>query len=192
MGDSMSPNELTPNSMLLLSRLQRWRMAFFGLVILLAGAAIGAGAALIWLGQRTQGRAQWGPFQGRVAEARLDPTARVLPNLRQYLGLTDQQMQVIAPIVKEHMANLQRLRQEVRPKVAEELREMDRQIASELNPDQRRVWERRFRRLQEQLQWQGPPYRGRGAPPERRQGPGEPAAPGQQEQRLVPQSGSGS
>jgi hypothetical protein len=178
MGDPMSSTDPIANSALLLSRLNRWRMAFFGLVILLAGVLIGIGAALIWEGERlADGRetVRTGP---RRPESRPEPGARLMSSLREFLSLSDQQVQAISPVVKEHMANLQRIRQDVRPKVAEELREMDKQIASVLNPDQKRLWVRRFGRLQDQLQWQVPAGRGRpggqgGAPPSQR-GPGAP------------------
>ncbi len=160
MGDLMSPIDPTTNPLLLLSRLHRWRMAFFGLAILLAGAAIGAGAAMIWIGQKTQATGGGGPLRPWQAGGRPDPGARLLPTLRQYLSLDDQQMQILAPLVKEHLASIEKLRLDVRPKVAEELRQMDREIVAVLRPDQKRIWDRRFRRLQEQLQWLAP-YRGR-------------------------------
>jgi hypothetical protein len=177
MGDSMSPTDPATNPTLLLTRLQHWRMAFFGLVILLAGVAIGAGVTLIWMGRSTEARGEWDLLHLRSPEARAEPGARLLPSLRKYLALDDQQMQAIAPVVKEHMANLQRLRQEVHPKIVEELRLMDSQIAAVLRPDQKRLWDRRFRRLQDDLQWQVGPRRGRAGrpegltPPLRRQGP---------------------
>ena len=74
------------------------------------------------------------------------------------------------------MANLHRIRQEVRPRVAEELRLMDKRISAVLDKDQQRMWDRQFRRLQEQLQLQMPPYRGR---------PQDPRGP------MAPQAGPG-
>jgi hypothetical protein len=148
------------NPVLLLSRLHRWRMAFFGLVILLAGVAIGAGTATIWIGHNAQATGGGGPLRSWLAEGRPDLGGRLLPMLRQYLSLDDQQMQTLGPILREHLVNIEKLRQDLRPKVAEELRQMDREIVAVLRPDQKRIWDRRFRRLQEQLQWLAP-YRGR-------------------------------
>jgi hypothetical protein len=175
MGDLMSPMDPTMNPVLLLSRLQRWRMAFFGLVILLAGVAIGAGISMIWMGQKAQASGGGGPLRSWLAESRPDPGGRLLPMLRQYLTLDGQQMQTLGPILKEHLVNIEKLRQDVRPRVAEELRQMDREIVAVLRPDQRRIWDRRFGRLQEQLQWLTP-FRGRpgmlepGVGPNRRPG----------------------
>ena len=53
MGDLMSPIDPNANPTILLSRLHRWRMAFFGLVILMAGVVIGAGSVMIWAGHKT-------------------------------------------------------------------------------------------------------------------------------------------
>lgn len=176
MGDPMTPIEPNTNPVLLMAQVHRWRTAFLGVVVLLAGVAIGIGLALIWAGRRMPVRLD--PITNPRPE---DTGARLIVTLRDFLRLSDQQVKKITPIVREHMANIQRIRKEVRPKVAEELRSMDKGIAEELNKDQRRKWERRFRLLQEQLQWQIPPYRGR---PKDLQGPipsqgrsGEPRGP---------------
>jgi len=180
MGDPMSPIDHNTNPAVLLSRLHRWRMAFFGLVILLAGFVIGAGAVLIWASHRGPGKARaWpngpGPIQPPQGEV-------LVQQLQPYLRLSDQQVQAIIPIVREHMSSLHYIRQEARPKVAEQLRLMDKQISDVLNKDQKRLWDRRFRLLQEQLQWQVPPYRGR---PQDPKGP-MPARPRQGEPSLPP------
>ena len=161
MGDPMTPIEPNTNPALLVAQVHRWRTAFLGMVVLLAGVAIGIGAALIWAGNRMPVRL--GPVSKppNLDDPRIDPGARLIVTLRDFLRLSDQQVQNITPIIRERMANIQRIRKEVRPKVAEELRSMDRRITEELNKEQRRKWDRRFRILQEQLQWQSPPYRGR-------------------------------
>jgi hypothetical protein len=160
MGDPMTPIEPNTNPALLVAQVHRWRTAFLGVVVLLAGVAIGIGAALIWAGHRMPVRLGAGSRPPIVNEQRFEG-ARLIVTLRDFLRLSDQQVHDITPIIREHMANIQRIRKEVRPKVAEELRSMDKRITEELNKDQRRKWERRFRLLQEQLQWQIPPYRGR-------------------------------
>ncbi len=148
------------NPSLLIAQVHRWRTAFFGLVVLLAGVVIGAGAVLIWAAPRT---VRTGPRQGAAVgpDAGAMPAEVLVQRLRRSLQLSTQQVQAIRPIVREHMANLNRIRQETRPKVADQLRLMGQRIEGHLNRAQRPLWDQQFRRLQEQLQWSAPGSRGR-------------------------------
>ena len=186
MGDLAGPVDPSANPAILLSRLHRWRMAFFGLVILMAGAVIGAGSVMIWATHRTPARLGPGMLGPGDERPPLLLGERLVQRLRRSLRLSDQQMKVIVPIAREHMENLRRIRQETRPKVAEELRLMDTQIAAVLNKDQQQLWDRQFRRLLEQVHMLPGPYQGlpqapRGRDPAQAR-PGEPpppSAPGQ-------------
>jgi len=199
----MSPAESNPNPALLIAQVHRWRTAFFGLVILLAGVVIGAGAVLIWAAPRTAARLPPrvpGP-DGDISGP-MGPAEVIVQRLKRSLQLSGQQVQAVRPIVREHMANLNRIRQETRPKVAEQLRLMGQRVEEKLNRDQRRLWDEQFRRLHEQLQWQSPGPRGRvqepvgpallprgraGRSPEPR--PVEPGSGPQGEQRPAPAGG---
>ncbi len=161
MGDPMTPTEPPGNPALLMAQAHRWRTAFWGMVVLLAGVVIGIGAALIWTGNRMPVRFRPPINQRPADDPRIDPGSRLIVTLRDFLRLSEQQVKVISPIIHEHMANIQRIRKEVRPQVAEELRSMDKGVTEQLGKEQRRKWERRFRVLQEQFQWQIPSYRGR-------------------------------
>jgi hypothetical protein len=152
----MSPAEPNPNPALLIAQVHRWRTAFLGLVILLAGVVIGAGSVLICAAPRTPGNLQR-RVQGPDGETGpMGPTELIVQRLKRSLRLSGQQVQAIRPIVREHMANLSRIRQETRPRVAEQLRLMGQRIEEKLDRDQRRLWDEQFRRLHEQLQWQSP------------------------------------
>ena len=50
MGSSVNPNESSESPTVLLRRLHHWRMAFFGMVILLAGMLSGAAVTLLIVG----------------------------------------------------------------------------------------------------------------------------------------------
>lgn len=190
----MMPADPNTNPSLLVAQVHRWRTAFLGLVVLMAGVVIGAGAVLIWAAPRTaRGRPRQGVGVGPDPGAM--PAEVLVQRLRRSLQLSGQQVQAIRPIVREHMANLNRIRQETRPKVADQLRLMGQRIEGHLSRDQRPLWDPQFRRLQEQLQWSAPGPRGRvqeprgpGPAPLGRQGrvPGvRPADPGPREQRSA-------
>ncbi|MDH7599795.1 MAG: hypothetical protein QHH07_09220 [Sedimentisphaerales bacterium] len=164
------------HEVLLRAQVHRWKMAFFGLVTLLAGVVLGAAGTLIWQARsRTSGI-------GVASPAGPGPADIVVQRLRSALHLSDAQVKAIRPILREHISNINRIRQEVRPKVAEELRQMAQRVAAHLDNRQRQLWNRQFRRLLEQLQWQWPAERARiqmqrGPIPERKgpnQGPNQP------------------
>ena len=48
MGDSMTPIEPNTNPALLVAQVHRWRTAFLGMVVLLAGVAIGIGLSVYY------------------------------------------------------------------------------------------------------------------------------------------------
>lgn len=142
MGDSMNQRENLDNPTILLLRLHRWRMAFFGLVILIAGLTIGAAATLVTLrvsGPRSQGTGE------RFAVPMLD---RIVPRLR----LSREQAEKVEPILRDHMQRLDEIRDQGRTRIAEELEAMDEQMATVLNPDQQRLWRDLLRNLPGQFQ----------------------------------------
>ena len=151
-------------------KLHRWRMAFFGLVILLAGLVIGVSSTLMLVRHRPMGP-PWGPEY--VSEKMID-------RLQHELGLSPEQATKIKPIVKKRMQKLEELRKEFRPKVSEQLKLMNEEISAVLTEEQRRTWEDNWKR---RFHWsQRPPRPGgprpaegprhRGGPPERmRRGP---------------------
>jgi hypothetical protein len=129
-------------------------MAFFGLVILIAGLTIGVAATLATLhfaGPRSQGTGE------RFAVPMLD---RIVPRLR----LSREQTEKVEPILRDHMQRLDEIREQGRARIAAELEAMDEQMATVLSPDQQRLWRDLLRGLPGQFQ------RGQGG----RFGPGPP------------------
>ena len=153
MGDAM--NQTEKDSLLLTTqRLHRWRMAFFGLVILLAGVAIGASLTFI-VGRRTFGSGQPGPERASI---------RMIRDMRRHLRLSPQQAEEIEPILKKHMEALHQIRTAVRPQIIQQLELMNDEISSVLDEQQKSLWQQHLRRLQRDLQ-KGPGPRHRGPPP---------------------------
>ena len=121
MGNSVNQNENCENPTVLLRRLHYWRMAFFGVVILLAGMLSGAAATLLMIGH-TRPRGPLAPI----------PAVRLLlERLSGPLHLTTAQEQQVEPILQKHMAKLDQIQEQGH-------------VASVLTEDQMHLWERLF------------------------------------------------
>ena len=138
--------------------LHRWRMAFFGVVILLAGVVIGGASMMILLPHKLMTPPPGPEFD----------SLRMLPSLRRDLGLTTEQSNRIAPILDKHMKKLGEIRVEARDEIAQTLKQMNEDISTVLTDRQERIWKRSLERLQGDLR------PGRGGPGRRGEGPGGP------------------
>ncbi len=127
------------NPAVLLRRLHHWRMAFFGLIILLAGVGIGAGTMLIVRPVPP------GPDDQTIS---IDRVARTL---RYRLDLSDEQSKDIRPVLYDCLRTLNKIRQEARPAISEELEHMSEGIASVLNDSQLQGWKRMQKKLIDQF-----------------------------------------
>jgi len=173
MGSPISQNESSESPTVLLQRLHHWRMAFFGMVILLAGMLSGAAVTLLIVGHLGPKGPAWSVHAVRL----------LLERLTGPLHLTADQRQQIEPILKSHMTRLDQIQGDGQKAVAEELRRMTQEVAGVLTEDQMRLWERLFldlpgsmRHIPQELGpgygrgpaprggWGGPPA-GRGGPP---------------------------
>jgi hypothetical protein len=168
MGDAMNQTEKTDSQTThYIRRMHRWRMAFFGLVILLAGIVIGAASIMIVAPHKLSG--PLGPREIAIE--------RLLAELQRYLHLTPEQREKIEPILKEDMQKLDDIRADARSEIQDILGQMNRDIAAVLTEQQKQIWQQRLNHLQRQLR---PPGRGpgeggryRGGPQARkRRGPG--------------------
>jgi hypothetical protein len=133
----MSDNQTNETPNIYQVKMHRWRMAFFGLVILLAGIVIGASTVLIgkWHFLR-------GPGLGPEHTA-----DRMIQGLRHELDLSPQQRKQIEPIIHRHMERLDEIRRDARPLIKDELRRMNEEIAPILNEEQRMQWRQMQQRL---------------------------------------------
>jgi hypothetical protein len=173
MGSAINQNESNESPTVLLRRLHHWRMAFFGMVILLAGMLSGAAVTLLIVGHL-------GP-RNRVPP--IYAVKLLLERLTGHLRLTAEQRQQVEPILKNHVTRLDQIQDDGQKAIAGELRLMTQEMAAVLTEDQMRLWERLFldlpgsiRHIPQELGpgygrgpappggWRGPPA-GRGGPP---------------------------
>jgi Spy/CpxP family protein refolding chaperone len=153
MGDTMNETVKTESSDVYLRKIYRWRMAFFSLVILLAGLVIGSASTVIVLRSRfgQPGGGGMGQFAG----------GRMLERLERELDLSPEQREELEPIVQKYMQELHEIRRNAGRTIDEKLQLMNEEISSVLDEDQQRRWQHHLERLRERL-----PGRGR------RRGPG--------------------
>jgi hypothetical protein len=142
-------NRENDTQIIMLQRIHRWRMAFFGLVILLAGIVIGAAGVMIM----NRCRPVAPPPAPEVAGERL------MRGLDRHLDLTPGQAEAIKPVIRKHMQKLREIRMSARPRIVEQLRLMNEEVSSLLDDRQRRLWQDHLRRLQRRLE-EGPRRRG--------------------------------
>jgi len=133
----MNPSENLDSPTVLLRRLHRWRMAFFGLVILIAGLTIGAATTLLVL-HRAGPEAVLPPDRARVVI--MD---RIVPRLH----LSPPQAEQVGPILQKHMARLEEIREQGRQQIVKELQAMDTEMSTVLSPDQQQLWQNLLREL---------------------------------------------
>jgi hypothetical protein len=137
----MNETQPTENPTVLLQKMHRWRMAFFGLVILLAGVVIGAASALLITRRLPQ----------ELLPAPEFAAARMVGRLQRQLRLTSDQTDRIRAILERHIQRLNEIRMDARPLIANELKIMNEEISTVLRQDQFRIWQNHLQRLQGEL-----------------------------------------
>ncbi len=124
-----------------MQKMHRWRMAFFGIVILLAGIVIGGASILILMPKKVIGPSAGPEFD----------SLRVIRPLRNNLGLTEEQAEKIKPILDGHMQKLQEIRESARSEIGQILEQMNTEISSVLTEEQKQKWTGEVERLQRQI-----------------------------------------
>jgi len=150
MGDSMRQAENADSPMILLRRLHRWRMAFFGLVIFAAGLTIGAALTLVTLRYRTAEPPR------PIERAHQMMLGRIMPRL----DLSPEQAEQVGPILRKYMLRLEEIRDVGHGQITKELQAMDEEMSAVLTPDQQGLW----RDLMRDLPGDFPRGPGRGGP----------------------------
>jgi hypothetical protein len=159
MGSEMNQHESPDSPMVLLRRLHCWRMAFFGLVILLAGMLSGAAVALLTVGHI--GREGMLPPERVVID--------ILGSLGPRLHLSAEQVQQVHPILQKHVTRLEEIRSDGRTQILAELKAMNEEIMPVLDENQQRLWQQYMQGLPGPFRHgYGPPHIGVGPGP----GPG--------------------
>jgi hypothetical protein len=141
MGAAMNQIEPDKNPMATLKKLHRWRMAFFGLIILLAGIVIGASSTFILCRDMFMGPRIWPAIAGEG----------MFRELTRHLDLSPEQQEKIKPICEKRMQRLNEIGIETRPQIVEQIELMNEEISSLLDEHQKRLWQRHLRRLQGRL-----------------------------------------
>ena len=126
-----SPAKIEPAT----SGKSRWVMKLLlSLVILLCGIVIGVVITLGFIRQ-TFNHFQ---FQPEVA------TTRVMARFNSKYDLTEQQQNKLKKIVREHFETLEKIGQEVHPRIRSQMDQFGEKVAAELNEEQRADWKKRF------------------------------------------------
>ena len=135
-----------------INKAHNWRMAFFGLIILVAGVVIGGSSMLIFAPEKLIKPPPGPEFA----------SGKMVGQLRRELRLSPEQSEKIEPILKEHMETLHNVRVDAQGQIGEALEQMNEQISSILTERQKQMWESRLRRLQRPLHGGGGPRWGEG------------------------------
>jgi hypothetical protein len=122
-----------------LKKIYFWRTAFFSLIILTAGIVIGGASMSIFASHKTES---------------LPPPRQydnLMPRLTRILGLTQQQIDKIRPILEKDMKKLWDIREDARIDIINTLDQMNRDVTSLLGENQKNVWSNELLRIQRQL-----------------------------------------
>lgn len=138
----MKTNEDLANPTLLLKRVLYWRMAFFSVIILLAGIGIGVSGASMWF------------LRQKPKPAPPQPVTinRVMRRLNYQLKLTKPQADQVRPMLRKCVVSLEQVRKKARPEINQHLRYMNQGIASVLDDNQMVQWKKYERQLMGLLQ----------------------------------------
>lgn len=113
----------------------------FSLLILVSGIIIGAGLTLIITGNSTTQKAM--PPGPEYMSRRM--VNRIVRELR----LSPEQHELLKPIIQKHMKAMDDIRQEARPKISAEIKQMNEEIASILDDKQKEMWQYKINRMRE-------------------------------------------
>ena len=127
-----------------------WRPLVLGLILLTSGAAIGAGSALYVIEQRIVNLAEETPE--RVSD-------RATKDMRSRWDLSLEQSERLKEIFHARHVAMKAIREEVRPRLEEELEAMRTDVLAVLTPEQAAQWNEKFERLRKR--WV---HGGRGGP----------------------------
>jgi len=126
-----------------------WVQVLLGIAILLCGMLIGAGGAVL------VGR-------GLILRQSTQVSGAIVRHMSRRLNLTPQQERDVRRIVREHMEQVDQIRNQGRRDIEEELDAMRDEVADVLTPQQAQAWRRQFERVRRVAP---PPPGGRWEPP---------------------------
>lgn len=128
----INPEKLIPKPVL--------KPVLFSILILVSGIIIGSGATLMVADQFKAKPLPPGPeYMSR----------RMIEHMVRDLHLSPEQQEQLGPVVKQHMEAMDKIREEARPKIAEELKQMNDGIMAILDEEQGQIWTNKIRRMQD-------------------------------------------
>lgn len=139
MGRTM--NEQYNDQIQLLKKVHRWRLAFFGIIILIAGIVIGAAGAMIY-------KASAFPEPPKGIEF---VNANSMKRLKRELNLSEEQSVKIEKIFNDHLKVLSDIRKQARSQIAEEMNGLYADVLKILDKQQQEQWDKSIQRLREHI-----------------------------------------
>ncbi|MCF7974023.1 MAG: hypothetical protein K9N55_09425 [Phycisphaerae bacterium] len=138
----MKTNEDFANPTVMLKRMLYWRMAFFSVIILLAGMAIGASGMFMWLSSQ----------KPKSISSQTMTVNRVMRQLNSQLKLSKPQADQIRPMLRKCVDSLEQVRKQARPQINQHLKHMNQGIAAVLKANQMKQWKKYEKQLMGLLQ----------------------------------------
>jgi hypothetical protein len=135
----MSQPDINPDKLALKPVL---KPAIFSALILISGIIIGSGVTLMTADRFKQKPVPLGPEY---------MSGRMIDHLVRELHLLPKQQQQLDPIVKQHMEAMDKIRQDARPLIAEEIKQMNDEIMALLDEGQKQIWNEKIRRMQDKF-----------------------------------------
>lgn len=130
------------------------------LLILFSGILIGAGLTFITMQRHIPSKPEPGPEYF---------SERMMHHLADELQLTEEQKAQLDPVIEKHFESMNQIRMEARPRISEEIKQMNEAIMAILTEPQQQIWEDRVNRMRQMFPREGfGPGRGPGG---RRRGP---------------------
>ena len=113
----------------------------FSTLILISGIVIGAGLTLIITGQSNVTKS--------LPPAPEYMSGRMVKRIAEELKLPPEQREQLEPIVKKHMKAMDDIRQDARPKIMDEIKQMNDEIMAILDEGQQPLWQEKMKHMKE-------------------------------------------
>jgi hypothetical protein len=138
MGGTMNQSDLKSEPISMMSAL---KPILLSLLILISGIIIGVGLTLMVTGSSS-------------APKKLPPgpeymSRRMVERIVHELHLSPEQHDQLKPIVQKHMKAMDEIRQEARPKISNEIKQMNEEIAAILDERQQEIWQHKIKQIQD-------------------------------------------
>jgi hypothetical protein len=118
-----------------------FKPVFFSTLILISGIVIGAGLTFIITGRSN--------IPKSLPPAPEYMSGRMVKRIAEELKLPPEQREQLEPIVQKHMKAIDDIRQDARPKIMEEIKQMNDAIMAILDEGQQQLWQKKMKHMQE-------------------------------------------